>query len=635
MASSMLYEDEPESDDRGDRFNTPLIQKPVLMIDGIDSATTLLTSPTSSRKSYSDLKSLVFNDNIKIKEIDCEYTDEQVDELWFTKVEYDDFLQSCDEDAQKCEAHEKELRVAKLKKDIRKQRRMRRKEEKRRNIGHDSEGSLMTLDMDDDIADDSLDGDSNVDIVGDVIQKEDDESLCSLGLDAWTLEGYQNREHHRKKALDAVLNEQYSAWNRGVIENPEMMSALYFAASATSKHAATKKGKELEAEVKQFMLVSTLEDYNRAVQTLNVLQKSLYIIKSKNPKSKGAKMNRRGSNESAKMKRRGSNESAKMKRRASNESTRSDYSSASMDRMLAITDATNDIAPRPPMNELSEGEIALKSEDPPPSSSTMGRKKIKPRGSKVSGTSHKIYKSKSSMNILVAPPTPPTVKARRVIKAGAPKPDLLAPPMSTKKSPKSRKVTYKPPSQITVDSSKSSKNLKTAKSNETKMKKKSKESKQRELNRSRSPGPTGNGSRRSSVSPARTSGRSGEKKRSKSPKTSGDMNKSRSRSPRASGERSKSRSRSPKSSGENRLRNKSPRRVVDKFRSKSPRSGRKLLQKINPTHAKKDKNAQSLESVKSVSSTENTSASSHASLGKSQTPKRESWWFSQNGQEVQ
>merc|ERR1712176_119274 len=180
-------------------------------------------------------------------------------------------------------------------------------------------------------------------------------------------------------------NEQYSAWNRGVVENAEMMSALYFAASATSKHSATKKGKELEAEVKQFMLVSTLEDYNRAVQTLNVLQKSLYIIKSKNPKPK---MNRRGSNESTKMNRRGSNESMKMKRRYSNESTRSDYSSASMDRMLAISDATNDIAPRPPMNELSEGEMALKSEDPPPTSNAMGKKKIKPRGSKVSGTPH-------------------------------------------------------------------------------------------------------------------------------------------------------------------------------------------------------------------------------------------------------
>merc|ERR1712176_1457418 len=303
-------------------------------------------------------------------------------------------------------------------------------------------------------------------------------------------------------------NEQYSAWNRGVVENPEMMSALYFAASATSKHAATKKGKELEAEVKQFMLVSTLEDYNRAVQTLNVLQKSLYIIKSKNPKSKGAKMNRRGSNESMKMNRRGSNEGMKMNRRGSNESTRSDYSSASMDRMLAITDATNDIAPRPPLNELSEGEMALKSEDPPPTSNGMGKKKIKPRGSKVSGTPHKIYKSKSSMNILVAPPTPPTVKARRVIKA--PKADMLEPPISTKKSPKSRRVSYKPPSQITVDCSKSTK---ATKSNETKTKKKSKESKNQD------------GSRRSSLSPGRTSTSSSssrrlsEKKRSKSPKT--------------------------------------------------------------------------------------------------------------------
>merc|ERR1712176_1731634 len=382
-------------------------------------------------------------------------------------------------------------------------------------------------------------------------------------------------------------NEQYSAWNRGVVENPEMMSALYFAASATSKHAATKKGKELEAEVKQFMLVSTLEDYNRAVQTLNVLQKSLYIIKSKNPKSKAStKMNRRGSNESVKMNRRGSNESTK-----SYNNRGSDHSSSSMDRMLAITGSANDVAPRPPMNELSEGELALKSgtsEEPSRStSSTKSRKKMKPRGSKVSGTPHKIYKSKASMNILVAPPTPPTVKARRVsYKPGAPKPDMLEPPTPTKKSPKSRKSEFKPPSQISVDSSKASK---ISKSNEAKNKQKqNKESKHEEMSRSRSPAPIG--CRRSSLSPSPGSRRLVDKKRSKSPKTSGERKsvskstksdeerrKSRSKSPRSNSERSKSRSRSPKSNGELRSRNKSPRRIVDKIRTKSPRPAKKLL----------------------------------------------------------
>merc|ERR1712176_1260049 len=103
-------------------------------------------------------------------------------------------------------------------------------------------------------------------------------------------------------------------------------------------------------------------------------------------------------------------------------------------------------------------------------------------------------------------------------------------------------------------------------------------------------------------------------------KTSGDRSKSRSRSPKSSGDRSKSRSRSPQSNEESRLRNKSPLRMVDKIRSKSPRPARKLLQKMNPTQTKKDKNAPSLESV---SSTENTSASSHASMGKRESGKRE------------
>jgi hypothetical protein len=639
MTAGRLQEDEPESDDQGHKYNTPLTQKPVLMIDGIDSATTLLTSPTSSRRSYNDEKTIVFNDNIKINEVDCEYTEEQIAELWFTKTEYDDFLQSCDEDAQKCEAHEKELRVAKLKKEIRKQRRQRRKEEKRRqNNGLSPESDLMDLDMDDDITDDSLDGDNNQRSNGGMNKKEDEE-LCSLGLEAWTLEGYQTREHHRQKALDAVLNEQYAAWDRGLVENAEMMSALYFAASATSKHASSKKGKELEADIKQFMLVSTLDDYNRAVQTLNVLQKSLYCIKSKNQNLKpkqSMKLNRRGSNEGIKMNRRGSNEGIKMNRRGSNESTRSsnrgsNHSSSSVDRTLAITDAANDVAPRPPMNELTEGELALKSGTsesggPTPTASSTTARRSKTRGSKVSGTSHKIYKSKASTNIIVAPPTPPVVKARRVTyKAGATKPDMLEPPYSTKKSPKSRKVAYKPASPNSEDASKSMKSPKTTKSTEAKTKlKKKKENEHQEISRSRSPGPVGVKGRRSSISPGPVGVKG--RRSSTSPGPVGDKKK-RSKSPRMNGE-SKIRSKSPKSNEERKSRTKSPRRIMDKIRSKSPRpSARKLL------GSKKDKHAPSVESV---SSTENMSSSTHTSFqGKNQAPKKEHWWFSQQSQEVQ
>eukprot|EP00535_Pseudo-nitzschia_heimii_P011631 CAMPEP_0197198860 /NCGR_PEP_ID=MMETSP1423-20130617/33589_1 /TAXON_ID=476441 /ORGANISM="Pseudo-nitzschia heimii, Strain UNC1101" /LENGTH=672 /DNA_ID=CAMNT_0042652701 /DNA_START=20 /DNA_END=2039 /DNA_ORIENTATION=+ len=605
MAATRVRQDEPESDDQGQKYNTPLTQKPILLIDGIDSANTFQTSPCSS--TYES--TLVFDDNIKIIEVDCEYTDEQITELWFTKTEYDEFLQACDEDAQKCDANEKELRVAKLKKEIRKQRRQRRRDERRRQSnGVANDDELIDLDMDDDITDDSLTGDTSKGSSSEANKKDDDGSLCPLGLEAWTLEGYQTREHNRQKAMDAVLNEQYTAWDRGVVENKEMMSALYFAATATSKHAAVNNGKQLEEDVKEHMVVSTLEDYNRAVHTLNVLQKSLYSIKSRNDKLKpkmnrrgsnesdkmkgkesneSAKMNRRGSNESAKMNRRGSNESTKMNRRGSNESTKmnrrgsnesvkesanetgkmnrrgsnesanetgkmsrrgsneigkmsrrgsnetgkmsrrgsnespktshkssrrgsldrgkknktlSNENSSSVDRTMAVTDSAYDTAPRLPLNVLSDGECALKSgtsELPPNASSTMAHKKFKPRGSKTSGTSQKIYKSKQSMDILVSPPTPPVVKARRVTyNPGAPKPDNLELPISTKTSSKSRKVSHKSTADLSpplVDLSKSDKNPKATKLTESKNKDKralhQQPTKETERGRGRSPGP--------------------------------------------------------------------------------------------------------------------------------------------------
>jgi len=657
MTASRVQEDEPESDDQGQQFNTPLIQKPVLMIDGLDSANTLMTSPCSSL-SRNNESTLVFNDYIKTVEVDCTYTDEEITQLWFTKTEYDDFLQSCDEDAQKCEAREKELRVAKLKKEIRKQRRQRRKEEKRRQIlDHSSspENDLMDDDMDDDIADDSLEGENPK---GDASNNDDEEPICSLGLEAWTLEGYQTREHHRQKAMDAVLNEQYAAWDRGLVENTEMMSALYFAASATSKHSATKRGKQLEEDIKEFMVVSTLEDYNRAVQTLNVLQKSLYCIKSKNQRLR-PKANRRGSNENtnkndAKMNRRGSNENtnkndAKMNRRGSNESTKSssktNYSSSSVDRTMAVMDAANDKAPQPPMNALSDGSLALKSNEscpPPTASSTTARngKKIKQRGSKISGTPHKVYKSKASMNIIVAPPTPPTVKARRVSqKPSVSVPDLMvedATP-STKKSPKSRKVAYKPAAETSSKAEESSKSIKNSKSSKsTKSTETRPKLKGKSRRRSISPGTVPVNKDRSN-SPKREGARSKSRRKLEGERS---RSKSRSKSPKVERERSrsKSRSKSPKDTPENtpkehRSRKKSPGRFADKISTKSPRpSARKLLQKMNPN--KEDKHAPDLGSC---STTENASSlSTHGSIqGNNNTKKDQHWWFSQTRQEVQ
>jgi len=459
MTTSGLREDEPESVDQGpmwNSLNSPLtpLSKPVLKADGFssDSTATLLTSSLScsSRKShnyFSDSSySVEFNDNnlVNIIEIDCDYTEEQISELWFTKVEYDDFLQACDDDAQKCEEHEKETRVNKLKKEIKRQRRQRRKEEKQlllqkqqqnaqaEGLGLDDE-SMHSMGLeneaDDILIDDSLEDDDIHDSKREINEGEEG-WLCSYGLEAWTLEGYKEREYHRQKAIDAVLNEQYAAWDRGMIENSEMMSALYFAASATSKHSAAKKARELEEHVQEYTVVSTLDDYNKAVQALNVLQKSLHCIQNKNKKihvntDRWSKSKRRGSNESA-----------------------ASFGTATsiIDRALAITEKPIDQAPQQPIKPPLSSSSLLSNLPPSPASSSS-RKKYKQRV-KVSGTPHKIYKSKAATNIIVAPPTPPVTKRRTVVykpsQGGRPKLSIDCEEPQFTKSPRSRKIVYKP-----------------------------------------------------------------------------------------------------------------------------------------------------------------------------------------------
>lgn len=459
MTTSELREDEPESVDQGPMWNSPNspltpLSKPVLNSDGFssDSTATLLTSSLScsSRKShnyFSDSSySVVFNDNnlVNIIEIDCDYTEEQISELWFTKVEYDEFLQACDDDAQKCEEHEKETRVNKLKKEIKRQRRQRRKEEKQlllqkqqqnaqaEGLGLDDE-SMHSMGLENEahdiLIDDSLEDDDIHDSKREINEGEEG-WLCSYGLEAWTLEGYKEREYHRQKAIDAVLNEQYAAWDRGMIENSEMMSALYFAASATSKHSAAKKARELEEDVQEYTVVSTLDDYNKAVQALNVLQKSLHCIQNKNKKTHV------NTDRWSKSKRRGSNESA------------ASFGTATsiIDRALAITEKPIDQAPQQPIKPPLSSSSLLSNLPPSPASSSS-RKKYKQRV-KVSGTPHKIYKSKAATNIIVAPPTPPVTKRRTVVykpsQGGRPKLSIDCEEPQFTKSPRRRKIVYKP-----------------------------------------------------------------------------------------------------------------------------------------------------------------------------------------------
>jgi len=471
----MVNFDDSESDDRGRFSNSPLSLKSVLKTDDGGSNTTLSTSPFSSSTSSKSYNldadhSITFNDNLSFCEIDCNYTQEQIRELWFTKTEYDHFLQSCDEDAQKSEKHEKELRVTKLKKEIRKQRRQRRKEEKRlqqmnTKYGVNTDTDIMDLEMDDDIIDDSLEESEEPK----ENYNEDEEGwLCNLGLEAWTLEGYTTREHNRQMAIDAVLNEQYAAWDRGMVENAEMMSALYFARSAASKHTASKKAKELEDDTKDYTLLSTLEAYNKAVQDMKVLQKTLFCIKSKNTKNGGKKANRRGSNDS----------------------TASDM----IDRALGIT-VESDLPTLPltggPTERIATSQNSTQTR-PPLTASSSARKKY---NRKNGGTPRNVYKSKASTIINVCPPTPPVVKARRVKKMsiGAPplaKSNTTAINMSGTttttrgKSPKTKKIVYKPPLELPFSNDDGAKIIKSKKTTVIKDEKK----KKRKMERRRSMG---------------------------------------------------------------------------------------------------------------------------------------------------
>ena len=602
MTTSGLREDEPESDDQGlmwNSLNSPLtpLSKPVLKADGFgcDSAATLLTSSLScsSRKSHNYFNdssySVAFNDNnlVNIIEIDCDYTEERISELWFTKVEYDEFLQACDDDAQKCEEHEKETHVNKLKKEIKRQRRQRRKEEKHlllqeQQQNAQAEGLVLDESMHsmgleteaEDIHIDDIFEDDDIRDSKREINEDEEGWRCSYGLEAWTLEGYKEREYHRQKAIDAVLNEQYTAWDRGMVENSEMMSALYFAASATSKHSASKKARELEEDVQEATVVSTLDDYNKAVQALNVLQKSLHCIHNKSKKShvnidRWSKSKRRGSNESA---------------------ASIGTATSIVDRALAIREQPIDQAPQQPIKPPLSSSSLLSNLPPSPASSSS-RKKYKQRV-KVSGTPHKIYKSKAAMNIIVAPPTPPVTKRRTVVykpsQGGRSKLSIGCEDPQFTKSPRSRKIVYKPivggqPPKI--EGARRDKSPGTKKKTKKKQKHEPQQHEQQEKNDHKGD---------------RTRSRSRSRSRGKSPRPVAISNKD-SNEASAAGK-------------------------LPKKHSSPTRKSRKLVNKTPPNVAF---------SVLSDSTTQPASLSTHTSSSHRKNSKKEHWWFQQQKQACQ
>ena len=440
MITPRVEGDDSESDDQGPMCKTPLNTKALWQTEeNAFSDNTEMTSPCSSTEEPSSVGSrdftISFSDKHHVIEVDCDYTDEQVSRLWFTKEEYDDFLQACDEDAQKSEAYEKETRVNKLKKEIKRQRRQRQKEEKRHRtrVDHGLDESMNSLAGQDEYTDAS--DDDELDGPAFDFDEDQDGWLCSLGLEAWTLEGYKARELHRQKAIDSVLNEQYAAWDRGMLENAEMMSTLYFAASAITKHEAHKKAIELEKDIQELTVVSTLEDYNRTVQDLNVLQKSLQCIQKQREKKEGKQelpplaKRRRSTGDAAPS-------SAPTVRRGSTGGMGKASPKGVIEHSTAISDSPVDRAPKQPIKSISPY--------PPQSSSSNASRKFKQRNS-----TQKVYKSKASTDILVALPTPPVTKkksvASKATKGGWPGVNMpLTDDSEELTTPKYRKIIYKP-----------------------------------------------------------------------------------------------------------------------------------------------------------------------------------------------
>ncbi len=702
MTAPRVDEDEPESDDQEPpMWNTPLDAKQPLKLGDFDeSENTGMTSPCSSSKTHSSLQSrdftIQFCDDHDILEIDCDYTDEQVSKLWFTKEEYDFFLEECDEDAQKHEEWEKETRVNKLKKEIKRQRRQRQKEDKRTprirsaEALDESMNSQANFEPGEDGGEDDSDDDESVP----EYNEDEDGWMCPLGLEAWTLDGYKAREQHRQKAIDSVLNEQYAAWDRGMVENMEMMSALYFAASAISKHEAHKKAKELEEDIQQQVVVSTLEDYNKAVQTLNVLQKSLACIKSKQKAREASKVEarplarRRGSTggigTGSVAPRRGSTGSI------GSESAISSMASPEIDRMLALSEHSLDLAPQLPAKSSYPTQNA---------SASSARKKPKQRKSNDSAT-QKIYKSKAQTEIIFMPPTPPVTKKPAVVykpskggpsKGGPPKEfDLMVAPLTKSsklptKSSKHRKIVYKPvvdgPPKVegsrvsrSSETETTKKKKKKTKGTTTKPKKNSSKSErprsksphQSELNsskarrrskspcpsdlyanpRPRSKSPHSSEIRDSSSKHSRSNDFDRERRRSKSPHSSEIRDSSSKHSRSSDFDRERRRSKSPHSSeirdssSKPSRRSKSPHARVagERLLSKSPRA-----KSISPKDSEESSVAGKFLKKMGSRSKGPTKASAkgyaplsnHTSNSPHQSRKKEHWWYQQQRQACQ
>mmetsp|Transcript_3959 Transcript_3959/g.8633 ORF Transcript_3959/g.8633 Transcript_3959/m.8633 type:complete len:515 (+) Transcript_3959:415-1959(+) len=359
-------------------------------------------APLTGKSNSATAGSIMFREDTHVIEVDCKYTKEEEKEIWYTRSQCDSFLKDCDEQAQKYEILLEEKQLAKLKKKPGKQ---------------------------------PADEDSLDESIRSVGTKPNETSVCSLGLEAWTVEGWKKRRRRRKVSINAVLDEQFSAWDRGEIENREAMLTLYTNAAVSSKRSALKRGLQLQDEVEKFLLESTLNDYNRAVHTLSLLQQSLQCIKSTARSKRRVNVSptpstRRGSMNSSST---GNNQktTATMKRSTSVPVSLSEGSTKSttsiIDRAIAITTEKADRTPRAPSRRPTPLQCGLS----PKSSGGPRVASLKNVPLPISLEESSPYddvpltpkstKSKVSIDLLLHPPTPPSSE-RPTLSSGRRKP---------------------------------------------------------------------------------------------------------------------------------------------------------------------------------------------------------------------
>jgi hypothetical protein len=147
---------------------------------------------TMSCASFSALR---FADWEEVVEIDCDYSPDETEAMWFNSDDYASFLEQC------------EAMAAEM-------------------VANQQDGTACPIQLRD-----------------------------LIGLEAWTKEGYKKRQKQRLGSIDVVLDEQFAQWDDGG-ENPESIAKLYIGASEESKIIASTKALHLERDIQAYLLES-------------------------------------------------------------------------------------------------------------------------------------------------------------------------------------------------------------------------------------------------------------------------------------------------------------------------------------------------------------------------------------------